>query len=302
MIGPPASGKTTWANKYIQTNPGTIAVSRDKLREMLFGYSEATVSLHYADPEFKKREDQVTVFQHTVIRAGLESGRTVIVDDTNCDADRIKKFVRDYDRYAFQMVLMPVTLDECLERNAQRTRQVDADTIKKMYARYERIKERYSPMLTPTPVVKPYMSAVGKPKAYLFDLDGTMAQIDHRASFNCTNEEILADVPIMPVVNMAALLEREHDIIFLSGREDKYYDATMQWLGTYLPNYCKYRLLMRPTGDYRKDSHLKAELFDVHIRDFYDVQGVFDDRKQVKQMWVDRGLFVFDCNQKDVWF
>ena len=31
----------------------------------------------------------------------------------------------------------------------------------------------------------------------------------------------------------------------------------------------------------------------------YNVRFVIDDRKRVKRMWVDEGLFVFDVNQTD---
>lgn len=47
---------------------------------------------------------------------------------------------------------------------------------------------------------------------------------------------------------------------------------------------------MRPEGDKRKDSIVKAELFDKHIKDNYAVDFVLDDRNQVVKMWRDMGL------------
>lgn len=35
------------------------------------------------------------------------------------------------------------------------------------------------------------------------------------------------------------------------------------------------------------------------LRDEYEIMGVFEDRKRVKRMWVEAGVFVFDVNQKD---
>jgi hypothetical protein len=44
----------------------------------------------------------------------------------------------------------------------------------------------------------------------------------------------------------------------------------------------------------RKDSVVKQELFDEHIRDIYDVVAVYDDRQQVVDMWRAMGI---DCFQ-----
>ena len=38
---------------------------------------------------------------------------------------------------------------------------------------------------------------------------------------------------------------------------------------------------MRATGDFRKDYIIKMELFDLYIRNNYNVLSVIDDRKQV---------------------
>jgi hypothetical protein len=42
---------------------------------------------------------------------------------------------------------------------------------------------------------------------------------------------------------------------------------------------------MRAEKDNRKDSIIKRELFDKHIRDKYHVDFVLDDRDQVVRMW-----------------
>ena len=47
-------------------------------------------------------------------------------------------------------------------------------------------------------------------------------------------------------------------------------------------------LYMRKTDDVRRDSIIKEELYNEHIKDKYNVNMVFDDRPQVIRMW--RGL------------
>ena len=49
-------------------------------------------------------------------------------------------------------------------------------------------------------------------------------------------------------------------------------------------------LHMRRAGDARKDSVVKRELFDAHVRDRYNVRRVYDDRNQVVDMWRSLGL------------
>ena len=61
-------------------------------------------------------------------------------------------------------------------------------------------------------------------------------------------------------------------------------------------------LLMRPAGDYCKDSLVKAELFDKHVRHRYHVQGVIDDRLQVCRMWYSMGLPLFRVGDPDADF
>lgn len=36
-VGPPGSGKTTYAKKYIEEHPGTVHLSSDKIRAELWG-------------------------------------------------------------------------------------------------------------------------------------------------------------------------------------------------------------------------------------------------------------------------
>mgnify|MGYP003433581663 FL=1 len=54
---------------------------------------------------------------------------------------------------------------------------------------------------------------------------------------------------------------------------------------------------MRQFKDMRSDDIVKEEMYNTHIKDKYEVIGVFDDRLKVCRMWYKLGLFVFNCNQ-----
>jgi hypothetical protein len=53
---------------------------------------------------------------------------------------------------------------------------------------------------------------------------------------------------------------------------------------------------MRKEKDNRNDAIIKSEIAD-EIEKEYNILCVFDDRKRVVDMWINRGIFVFDVGQ-----
>ena len=136
----------------------------------------------------------------------------------------------------------------------------------------------------------------------IFDLDGTLANIDKRRKlatkngkmnwnvfFNPNNIDL--DTPNQAVINMANILYSQDYIIYiLSGRSDKTHQATIDWLSKHKVNYDL--LIMRPQNQlYKKDSDLKQSWLDTIGKD--RVSMVFDDRDQVVDMWRQNGLTTF---------
>ena len=95
----------------------------------------------------------------------------------------------------------------------------------------------------------------------------------------------------MPVISIVGALSEQYPIVFMSGREDRCRNETVNWLmeHTYFGGG-EPTLHMRTTGDHRPDYIIKGELFDAHIRGKYNVIGVLDDRDQVVRLWRDMGL------------
>jgi len=52
-------------------------------------------------------------------------------------------------------------------------------------------------------------------------------------------------------------------------------------------------LLMRETGDKRKDSVVKEEMYNLHIKKDFKVVFVLEDRSQVVSHWRSMGLVCF---------
>ena len=162
----------------------------------------------------------------------------------------------------------------------------------------------------------------------IFDLDGTLANIDTRRNMSLKPNgkldwDIFADpssilnwdVPNVPVIKMAQLFKADgFRIVIFSGRNDRGFDATVQWLNN---NHVPFDLLvMRPdkfkdkswpiadgnpaTSDMRfmPDEILKRKMLDTFV-DINDVFLVVDDRDKVVKMWRDLGLNTFQVAPGD---
>lgn len=138
------------------------------------------------------------------------------------------------------------------------------------------------------------------PKAIICDLDGTLALIDHRSAYDAS--AAMDDILNLPVANVVRVYANQKDIpvaLFLvSGRDDRYRDVTERWLAKHgITHYAG--LYMRRSGDRRKDSIVKREIYERHIKDNYDVIFVLDDRDQVVRMWRSLGLTCFQVAYGD---
>jgi predicted secreted acid phosphatase len=149
------------------------------------------------------------------------------------------------------------------------------------------------------------MKLKDKPQAILFDLDGTLCNVHHRRQYVATkprnwdawNAGIINDNPNLQVLEVFNALKDRFPIFFVSGRSDDYRDVTIEWFekhGIFESDYNG--LLMRKCGDHRDDAIVKGELAD-EIEKNHKIFAVFDDRKRVVDMWVKRGIFVFDVGQ-----
>lgn len=136
---------------------------------------------------------------------------------------------------------------------------------------------------------------------YLVDIDGTIADLSHRLHFIAQKPTDWAgffaacpnDKPIPEVILTINLLRAAGAfIVFVTGRSSEVWEQTDAWLKEHVgfssPVY------MRKAGDHRQDNIVKGELLDLILETYGDnIAGVFDDRKQVVDMYRSRGLRVF---------
>lgn len=141
----------------------------------------------------------------------------------------------------------------------------------------------------------------------VFDIDGTLADIEHRIGFVRSKPKnwaaFDAGIPndkVNPYVAEAfRSLAAFNTIILASGRNEQSRDATEKWLHT--NGFIEYeKLYMRKAGDYRGDDIVKREILDEIIADYgRKPDMVFDDRPRVVRMWRDNGIFVFNVYQDE---
>jgi hypothetical protein len=152
-------------------------------------------------------------------------------------------------------------------------------------------------------------------KWFIFDLDGTLANIDDRRNLAKANAApgksmdwktfqdpavVKKDKPNSAVIKMAQVLaESGHMIAIFSGRTDKNALTTKHWLVR--NNVPWHSIRMRPSKG--SDSSIGDEILKENwLNDFADkvgfdnIVGVFDDRNKVVDMWRRRGLTCFQVN------
>jgi hypothetical protein len=143
---------------------------------------------------------------------------------------------------------------------------------------------------------------------YIFDLDGTIALMDHRRHILETDDPkkwdmffdaCVNDVPNIPVIFvMQELYRAGHKIAIWSGRSDRVKKQTVEWLKDRNIRY--HELKMRRDGDYTPDDTLKMNWYiSLDLEQKEHVAAVFDDRDKVVAMWRRIGVPCFQVAEGD---
>jgi len=276
-IGLPASGKTTWAEKWILQHSDYINVNRDDIRLGLQGRARYK--------KFNKwREDLVTEISMATVRGALHAGKSVIVSDTNLNPGRNEKWKVMADAVGAtyrEKKFTDIYLGELLDRDARREFPVGQRVITGMFEKGRGIH------FPEVPVYNPEL-----PDCYLCDIDGTIAQMNGRGPFEWM--KVNTDLPRKAVIDVVNALAENTNMIMLSGRDGVCKDLSADWMKEQGVDYSYFYI--RPAGDNRKDTLIKEEIYFNHIKGKYNVLGVFDDRDQVVHMWRHYGLDVFQVN------
>ena len=275
LVGLPASGKSQFAKELLLSEPARwVRSNKDLLREMAH-------AAHWSPAN----EKFIVQLRDTIILMALESGKHVIVDDTNFGPhiEHIKELVKGQAVVEVNDSFLQVPVEECIKRDLKRLNSVGKDVIIKMYNKYVRV-----------PVSPPEYNP-DLPDAIMVDMDGTLALLNGRNPFDASKCD--RDLPNLPVLDTIHKWQSSVNIIVVSGRTDDCQPQTEKWLQQYEVNYAG--LYLRKTGDMRKDAIMKEEIYRQHIEGKYNIKFVLDDRQQVVDMWRGFGLTVFQVDEGD---
>lgn len=282
LIGLPASGKTTWCRDFVHFHErcnNWVRVSRDDLRRMRGVYW------------LPKQEDMITDWEIATTALALIDGRSVVLDATNLYEDRrdgfVKRVCKAIEIYRSNSeergdVLFKIgekrfdtPVDECIQRDKNRPE-------------HERVGDkvimniaRKAGMIPDPPVVEidPNLE-----DCIIVDIDGTLAHNKTGRGFyewDRVGEDTL-DRSIADMVNVYESMG--YRIIIVSGRSDECREQTENWL--HENDVLYHELHMRPQDKlYVKDSIIKREIYEEHVKGKYNVNFVLDDRDQVVDMW-----------------
>lgn len=140
----------------------------------------------------------------------------------------------------------------------------------------------------------------------VFDLDGTLADCEHRNHLVHGVEKPMWDMyyalcgrdkPILPVIELATnLIRRGNRIEIWTGRSAVAREDTEYWLNAVgLGALCGAKLLMRPEGDHRQDVELKARWLATARESGFAPDLVIEDRTRMINFWRSQGIVALQC-------
>ena len=292
LRGIPGSGKSTYARDLV-TREGYTRVNLDAIRAML--------GLEYS-PEAEKMAKQV---HDSVVLRAMKAGHDVVIDNTHINDATPKSVITmlwengldvEYD-----LVDIQESLEECVRRNQERARrpskndsaEVPYEVITRMHSQLEGRRKAgnlwtIEGITSKLPKIEKYVPNYRLPVAVVIDIDGTLAE-HHRSPYDydqLATDGIYDDVSF--VIDAIAASGQREMIILCSGRPDDYREATEGWLDEASIPYD--HLFMRASGDDRRDSVIKLEIFNREIRDKYNVLFCIDDRDRVVSLYRALGL------------
>ena len=152
-----------------------------------------------------------------------------------------------------------------------------------------------------------------KKQTIIFDVDGTIADVEHRRHFVNGNtmdgrtnndwdsfrKETVNDTPVQWVCDIAKrFIAQGDEVAFFSARNESERDITEKQISDWIGDGHK-GVFLRPDGDFTPDDVFKSELADKFIDMGGKIDLIFDDRQKVVDMWRDKGFTVVQVADGD---
>ena len=279
LVGPPASGKSTLAKAS-----NAVYVNQDS-----------------------QKDKHLDIFLDA-----LEKGEDVLVDRMNFNKQQRERYLgpAKLKGYSTHIVVLHEPYKVCLERARARFNQHETITeekhirgaLKTFFGKYERPTSDEADQID-------FIYPIGeKPSAIVCDLDGTLADCNHRRHHVRKQEGEKKDwaaffrgIPDDPVnewcEEILNAMRAKHKIVLCTGRDSNQQINTVNWLKKHEIQYDD--LFMRDRTDSRQDAIVKEIILDFEILTRYTPYIMIDDRQQVVDMWRRRGFVCLQCDEGD---
>ncbi len=315
--GLPASGKSTWARELIDKEPDKWKrINKDDLRLMLDnnkwskkneqcvlkvrdllvkqfmedGYNIIIDDTNLHDKHEKRMREIITEWNDNRKGYSYEDlnakwthqcdGRGNIfipdgIDNTRVACPGCQKCKEEYE---LEVKFFDISLSEAIDRDNKRTvGHVGQKVIRGMYNQF----------IAPLKKAKRLEQDPSLPHCIICDIDGTIAEKGDRDIYDTT--KVGLDTPKKEIIDIIKMIYNSGKfVIFFSGRKEAARSDTAKWIWDNvfgdMTNTCHFQLHMRKDDDNRKDSIIKKELFDAHVRGKFFVEFWLDDRNQVVEM------------------
>lgn len=263
------------------------------------------------------QDDQGKIGHMQLFESALYHRDNIIVDRMNFNKEQRERYLKPAREagYATRIIVLHVPKQVCFDRCDARkdhptvkTKEDASKAINFFFSKYERVED------SEADVVERYYEVpeLGrKLDAIIVDIDGTLANIDHRLGFVNTKDtdsektqkadwkNFFKNIPGDSVNEwcreIMMLMRPRYEIVLCSGRPDDYKRDTKDWLEEHKVFYDA--LYMRARGDFRRDDIIKQQILDFELRPRYNILMCIDDRKNVTDMWRKNGLTCLQCQE-----
>lgn len=286
-VGISCSGKSTYAKELLQKEKGKwVEVNRDNVRFTVLGAST------WSDYKFSHgNESLVSSVCWGQVLAAKESGKNVIVSDTNLNPKYRDKLIRDLSKEGFKVHIkdVEISLEEAWKRDSLRLNGVGPSIIYNQYQQWLDYKG-----------IKKYHPKEGLLDAVVFDIDGTLAQMQGRTPFEWA--KVYQDLPRPEIISMLKGYQLQgYSVVLASGRDGCCEDLTKLWLEE-VAEVDWDDFFIRPVGNTEKDTVIKERMLWDDITPKYNVVAWVDDRPVVCRKLRELGVNVIQVADPHIEF
>lgn len=284
LVGPPGSGKSTLAETLIQ-NDGS-----------------GGASAIYINQDTQGKEGHLKLFQESI-----KEKVNIVVDRMGFNKQQRDRYLKPAIEagYESEIIVLHVPYEVCFKRCMARvghptitSEQNAKDALNTFFTKHERVSDFEADKVT-------RLGWNNVQPCIVIDIDGTLANVDHRLHFMKGErknwpgffKEMVNDTLNKWCNTIINKFKKDHIIVLASGRPDNYKKETLTWLEG---NEVAYDFLyMRPRNDSRRDDIVKEIILDFEILPRFKPLFFVDDRKQVVEMYRNRGMTVLQCEFGD---